>query len=123
MKTMVVIPTVFFHDNLTFKVVSFFVRLSQRQTLSDVRSSTKVDSSRHVGTVQKGKELRDCKSCEFPDGAYELLQYSKPPKEEVEINWCASDDEGTLQSSCKILFLVGVIGHKCTVCLQNLIWL
>ena len=47
--------------------------------------------------MQKVKELW---GCDFLAGASELLQYSDPPKgEDEEIDWCASDNEGTKQIS------------------------
>ncbi|CAH3028399.1 unnamed protein product [Porites evermanni] len=62
-------------------------KYSKRQALPDKRGSTSSAPTTHTDTS------RGCKSCDFPDGAYELMKYAETSKQKTGIVWHASDNE------------------------------
>ena len=81
--------------------------------MPDKRGSTSSALTTHTDTSLKGDKSRGCKSCDFPDGAYELMKYAETSKQKTGIVWYASDNEGTMQII--LLFVLHFISYNCII--------
>ena len=81
--------------------------------MPDKRGSISSAVTTHIDTSLKGDKSRGCKSCDFPDGAYELMKYAETSKQKTGIVWHASDNEGTVQII--LLFVLCFISYYCII--------
>ena len=81
--------------------------------MPDKRGSTSSALTTLTDTSHKGDKSRGCKSCDFPDGAYELMKYAETSKQKTGIVWYASDNEGTMQII--LLFVLHFISYNCII--------